>query len=1341
MPKAEKQDARPTFWFPDRRPQDLSEGYLLGEVLHEDGGHANVQIALPDGLKTFNFPVVHAKPVNPKTLNGVSDNTQLMHLHEPSLLFNLRCRYNKDLIYTYTGYILIAINPYKALSCYGDAEMRSYKGKSIGLLPPHLYAMADRAFRSMSRDGNSQSIIISGESGSGKTESSKIVMKYLAMCGFPSGKGSEEKRASVILTSLSEKVLDCNPILEGFGNAKTVMNHNSSRFGKFTRIHFDKRNWLVGADVVTYLLEKSRTVTQNHEERNYHVFYHLFAGLAPADKAALQLGQLADYGMLKTGLMQVAAINDAERFAELLAAFRTVDMSVMEQQGIFRALASLLHLSNIEFEPTDDDSCHVLDRTPLELAAGFMQAPLATFEEALISRTMAQPGSSSIYKIPLKVQEARYSRDTLTKALYAVIFDWLVARINQSLLTVAETRAFIGVLDIFGFEDFIVNSFEQLCINFANEKLQAHFNTQVFKQEQEIYIREAIRWDPINEPDNQACIAMLAARPPSQPVGLFALLDEQCRLPKCTSKTFTEKLFQTQKEAHARGVLASVPRGKGLMPYEGFVVHHYAGQVMYHSEGFLQKNNNSLHDDLELVLKNAEDPFLQLLYQVMEEEPTPACSGLRASTPSLGGPTEMPLGAKRGLGVGKRTAKARFSSVSAHFLVQLSQLTDNLERTSSHFVRCVNPNKVKSPDKFMGGHVLHQLRCSGMMEALRLMHEGFPTRCPYEDLYDRYKDMMPRSIASLDSPSFCEILLMALGLDKADYQLGITKVFFRAGKLAFLDQLTGSEYKELAPDIANKVRVWLVKKRWRRHTIAVVAFLRLKRTLEDLRLLRKIFQTANFMMLMANRPKLSLKRAREIRARNAANVCQRFARGYLGQRRYHKSQWAIRFAQRFYRGHMARMRCGPALAALRAKLKVEAEERKKVAEALRKQKHKEELERARVMARDGAAVPLSSASSAKYNKQRPIGQETPGASAEGSATLAMLAESAGGDFAARFAILEKTVSETIPQLQQQVAELQRELASIRGVQPKVAVPNVPLPPTDIAPPNTRTRQRSHSTLGLPNATVASSSVRVSRRASLSAQVGGGKSTWGLLDLLGITTNQSSAAVTAVVAGDRRDGARPRTACAKNAAAVDRSPVTKLPGETLQMLTKAVMALEKHFAKADEPGARLSAELLGSDRDNKDIAVLVRGQLCTALSRVLLHGFKSFKLIGKYHIWDFVQETSEALVKSGQVIPLLGDAQRSLLAAVSEVNSHEGTANNPNIKFRSFVCFGLNCRALHDWVQVLTLDKETMAKFYEAWAFVNSSADALPQLVDTLAPLSGQRYSLSLDYELKSWDLH
>ena len=541
------------------------------------------------------------------------------------------------------------------------------------------------------------------------------------------------------------------------------MNHNSSRFGKFTRIHFDKRNWLVGADVVTYLLEKSRTVTQAAEERNYHIFYNLFAGLTDAELKAFKLGAPQDCAYLRRGLVKVAAIDDEERFTELVIAMRTVGIEPAEQQGIFRALVSLLHLGNIDFDATDDDSCKVADRGPLERSASFLQAPLTTFEEALISRTMTQPGSNSVYKIPLKKAEAEYSRDSLTKALYAKIFDWLVKKINQSLLTVAETRAFIGVLDIFGFEDFLHNSFEQLCINYANEKLQAHFNTQVFKQEQEIYIREAIRWDPIDEPSNEACIAMLAARPPETPVGLFALLDEQCRLPKCTYKTFTEKVFAVHKGAVSHGVLSSVPRGCGLLANEGFVVRHYAGQVLYRAEGFLQKNNNSLHEDLELVLTQAEDPFLVALH-AKDAPPADGAQAGRAPGVRRRGRRRR---RERRPPPKKKGGASRFSSVSGHFVAQLSSLTSTLGGTNSHFVRCVNPNKAKSPNAFHGGHVLHQLRCSGMMEALRLMHAGFPTRCPYEDLYDRYKDMMPKSIASLDSPSFCEILLMALGLDKA----------------------------------------------------------------------------------------------------------------------------------------------------------------------------------------------------------------------------------------------------------------------------------------------------------------------------------------------------------------------------------------------------------------------------------------------------------------------------------------------------------------------------------------------------------------------------------------------
>ena len=372
--------------------------------------------------------------------------------------------------------------------------MRAYQGKSIGVLPPHLYAMADRAFRSMKVDGYSQSIVISGESGSGKTESSKIVMKYLAMCGEPPKKaaGIEERRASAQLSSLSEKVLNCNPLLEAFGNAKTVMNHNSSRFGKFTRIHFDNRNWLVGADLVTYLLEKTRTVQQSAQERNYHCFYQLFAGHSAAERQALKLGRPEDFAYLREGLVRVEAIDDAERHTEVALSMRSVGIESEDQAGVCRLLASLLHLGNVSFSPTEEDACKISDAQPLQAACDFLKVPFATFEEALVSRTM-KSFSGSLYKIPLKVQEACYSRDSLSKAIYAKLFAWLVLRVNESLLTRTETRAFIGVLDIFGFEEFKVNSFEQLCINFANERLQAHFNAQVFRQEQEIYMREAIR--------------------------------------------------------------------------------------------------------------------------------------------------------------------------------------------------------------------------------------------------------------------------------------------------------------------------------------------------------------------------------------------------------------------------------------------------------------------------------------------------------------------------------------------------------------------------------------------------------------------------------------------------------------------------------------------------------------------------------------------------------------------------------------------------------------------------------------------------------------------------------
>ncbi|EOD09565.1 hypothetical protein EMIHUDRAFT_448407 [Emiliania huxleyi CCMP1516] len=1241
--RANAADALPKFWFPHS-----PEGYAVGEVLQHDSEGDRMQVKLhvsASEVKVMAFPGSLAKPMNPENLNGVDDNTQLMHLHEPSLLFNLRHRYAKDLIYTYTGYILIAVNPYKKLACYGAEVMKAYRGKSIGLLPPHLYAMADRAFRSMKAgperapsslsppllatlpaacpqvDGTSQSIMISGESGSGKTESAKIVMKYLAM------------RASDLLSSLSEKVLECNPILETFGNAKTVMNHNSSRFGKFTRIHFDARNWLVGADVVTYLLEKSRTVVQSPLERNYHAFYQLFAGLTAADKAELSLAAPQDYAYLSAGVIEVSAIDDKTAYADMCAAMRTIGISGEQQRGINALLAALLHLGNIGFDSTDDaESCAVSAPDAVNATARLMQLPPAALEEALTSRTMKSL-SGSVYKIPLKAQEANYSRDTLAKAIYAKLFDWLVRAVNQSLLTQADTRAFIGVLDIFGFEQFETNSFEQLCINFANEMLQSHFNTCIFRQEQEIYLREAIVWDPIDEPNNQACIAMLSARPPDTPVGLFALLDEQCKLPKTTHRTFVEKLFEQHAAAVRESVLAAVGRGANMLANEGFVVRHYAGQVTYTADGFLAKNNNSLHADLEQVLKQAAAP---LLAEIVAE----ADQSARASVAAKPG---------RASRAGKGSSGARFSSVSAHFSGQLTSLLTNLRETNSTFVRCINPNTEKQPSAFAGGH------------ALRLMHEGFPTRCPYDSLYERYKDVMPKSIAMLDSPSFCEILLLALGLDKSDYQLGITKVFFRAGKLAFLDDLTGSDYKELAPDIANKVRRWLIKKRWRRHTIAVVAVGRMVRFLAELRLLRRLVTACRFMLLMATAPKLSVRRAREIRRRNAAIRLQSRGRALVAMTRFHRFHWATYFSS-----------AGGANAA-----KYAAKSRPRPAEV---------------------ANGVSGAGGGS-------------GSAGVGGGIVMSAE-----LDARLAKLE-AAAEQVPALAEKVAALEEALAASRKQVDDLLAGGGSRTPRDASGrPRSSVATSAASTKAALAQAVSRQQARGSTSGKASWRESWGGASWGFLDLLGITQGAASSAPTA-------------GAVARKAGGGARQPVASMmapPSDALTVLQAAIAAIGTHFAQAAVAGSGKTLELLGNDQKNKEIAVLVRGQLCTALSR------------------DFVQHACEATherVKrgGGGYTP----AEKSLTATVVEVNSTglEGPAANPNIKFRSFVCCGLNHAQLHDWVAVLTTDPETMGKFYEAWAYVRSSEQALPQMMEALRPLAGYKFALSLDYETSRWDLH
>eukprot|EP00002_Diphylleia_rotans_P034220 TRINITY_DN7338_c0_g1_i3.p1 TRINITY_DN7338_c0_g1~~TRINITY_DN7338_c0_g1_i3.p1 ORF type:complete len:1175 (-),score=252.33 TRINITY_DN7338_c0_g1_i3:6-3530(-) len=851
---------------------DDNEGYTLADVVSQSDGQINVKTR-KDG-KTQTLPIRNSYPVNPSNQDGVEDNTQLMHLHEPSLLHNIHYRFMRNEIYTYTAYILIAVNPFKNLPMYDEDTLRKYQGKSIGVLPPHVFATCDRAYRLMKAEKRSQSIIVSGESGAGKTETSKIVMKYLAAVGGRSGVGLLENR-----------ILEANPILEALGNAKTLRNNNSSRFGKFTQIHFNKQYHVCGASIVTYLLEKSRIVQQIKGERNYHIFYQLCEGASPEDRERFHIGKSSDYAILsQSGCYQIEGVSDSENYRRVREAMHLVGFTEDEQNSIIQTLAAILHLCNIQFEGQKrQEGSFIQNREELEISAKLLGVTPDVLEQRMTTRMMkSKSRSGSFYTIPLNPQDATFSRDGLAKAMYSRLFDVVVDKINVGLRGTESGFLNIGVLDIYGFEYFDVNSFEQLCINFANEKLQQFFNQQIFRQEQDIYDREGIKYTRIEYDDNQACIDLIEKKV----TGILSLLDEESRLPKGTNQTFTKRVHTTYPN-HPYLKAPKVSKTQTLRADEGFSIRHFAGQVLYNTTtGFLEKNNDSLHDDLKLLLSVSESDFIKKLF-VEELDPD----------------------AQR---------KGRFNTVGTKFTKQLTELMESLNQTASHFIRCIKPNSTQKSGIFEGTKVMEQLRCSGMLEALRLMHTGYPTRCPYDDLHDRYRDMMPPIIANLDSSSFCEALLMALDIDKKDYQLGITKIFFRAGKLAFLDELRSNEYQELAPAIAERVRRWLVRKRWKSAHTAAIAFHRICVRLRCLRAFRRFRQTAIVMLIISA---TFLKRFRRMRYRNAARKIQSLVRMFVARRKYLRYLKKVVRVQTRIRGWMARKKYTPILSEKRKERK------------------------------------------------------------------------------------------------------------------------------------------------------------------------------------------------------------------------------------------------------------------------------------------------------------------------------------------------------------------------------------------------------------------------------------
>lgn len=700
--------------------------------------------------------------MNPPRFEKAEDMAELTWLNEASVLHNIRERFFSNLIYTYSGLFCVVVNPYKMLPIYTDKIVSMYKGKKRHEMPPHVYAIADASYRSMLTDREDQAILCTGESGAGKTENTKKVIQYIAGVAASSNKGGRGHMPG----ELEAQLLQANPILEAFGNAKTVKNDNSSRFGKFIRINFDASGYIAGANVESYLLEKARVIRQAPNERTFHIFYQLVAGATDQYRRELLLEDFSNYRYLTNGKVPVPNTNDGDEFHETLKAMKIMNIPDDDTKAMLRVISACLLFGNLQFAKERNSEQAVLPNdTVAQKLSHLLGISLTDFTKALL-RPKIKVGREFVTKGQTK-EQVEYSVEAISKALYERLFKWLVQRINKSLdRTTRQGASFIGILDIAGFEIFQVNSFEQLCINYTNEKLQQLFNHTMFILEQEEYQREGIEWRFIDFGlDLQPCIDLIecAANPP----GILALLDEECWFPKATDKSFVEKLH-AQQNRH----LKFIP-GKKLQQNLDFSIFHYAGQVGYKSTGWLTKNMDPLNDHIVSLLHDSKDTFIHNLWRDV------------SSIVSMGANMQSnPFGARTG------PKKGMFRTVSALYKEQLGKLMSTLRNTNPNFVRCIIPNYEKRPGKLDGTLILDQLKCNGVLEGIRICRQGFPNRIPFQEFRTRYEILCPHMLPKgiLDGKKAAQIMLNALELDSGLYKIGQSKVFFRAGVLASLEE-------------------------------------------------------------------------------------------------------------------------------------------------------------------------------------------------------------------------------------------------------------------------------------------------------------------------------------------------------------------------------------------------------------------------------------------------------------------------------------------------------------------------------------------------------------------------
>ncbi|XP_054741862.1 myosin heavy chain, muscle isoform X23 [Anastrepha obliqua] len=770
-------DSKKNCWVPDEK-----EGYLLGEIKATKGDI--VSVGLPGG-ETKDFKADKVEKTNPPKFEKVEDMADMTVLNTPCVLHNLRQRYYSKLIYTYSGLFCVAINPYKRYPVYTNRCAKMYRGKRRNEVPPHIFAISDGAYVDMLTNHVNQSMLITGESGAGKTENTKKVIAYFATVGASTKKDESQKNKG----SLEDQVVQTNPVLEAFGNAKTVRNDNSSRFGKFIRIHFGPSGKLAGADIETYLLEKARVISQQSLERSYHIFYQIMSGSVPGVKAyCLLTNNVYDYHIVSQGKVTVASIDDNEEFQLTDQAFDILGFTAQEKQDVYKITAAVMHMGGMKFKQRGREEQAEQDGEE----EGGRVAKLFGCDTAELYKNLLKPrikvGNEFVTQ-GRNVQQVTNSIGALCKGVFDRLFKWLVKKCNETLDTQQKRQHFIGVLDIAGFEIFDYNGFEQLCINFTNEKLQQFFNHHMFVLEQEEYKREGIDWAFIDfGMDLLACIEMI-----EKPMGILSILEEESMFPKATDQTFAEKLVNTH-------LGKSAPFQKPKPPKPGqqaahFAIGHYAGVVAYNITGWLEKNKDPLNDTVVDQFKKSANKLLVEIF---------------ADHPGQSGTAEQAKGGRGKKGGG-------FATVSSAYKEQLNSLMTTLRSTQPHFVRCIIPNEMKQPGVVDAHLVMHQLTCNGVLEGIRICRKGFPNRMVYSDFKQRYQILNPKGIKDLsEDKKASKVLIESTELDPDLYRLGHTKVFFRAGVLGQMEEFRDERLGKIMSWMQGWARGYLARRNFKK---------------------------------------------------------------------------------------------------------------------------------------------------------------------------------------------------------------------------------------------------------------------------------------------------------------------------------------------------------------------------------------------------------------------------------------------------------------------------------------------------------------------------------------------